>query len=266
MTDKITTTRLKKMKEEGRKITALTCYSYSMAMIMKEADIDVILVGDSVGMVELGYEDTLPVTIDEMVHHTKAVKRAEPNALIVTDMPFMSYNIDKNETFRAAGKLLKEGGAQAVKLEGGKIVAETIRFLVDNNIPVMGHLGLTPQAVHKMGGYKVQGTDPQRAEEILNEAKMLEEAGVFAIVLEGMPAALSKKITEQLFVPTISCGAGPFCDGQILVLNDMLGMNIKFKPKFIRRYALLEDVISKAFKQYVKDVREGEFPSSEECY
>lgn len=264
--NKITTTMLKDMKEKGEKIAALTCYTYSMARLMIKADIDVILVGDSVGMVELGYENTIPVTVDEMLHHIKAVKRARPEALLVADMPFMSFNIAKNETLRAASRLVKEGGAQAVKLEGGKVVKEITEFLVDNNIPVMGHLGLTPQSVHKMGGYKVQGKDEEQASMLVSEAKILESAGVFAIVLECIPAELAKKITGEVSVPTIGIGAGPFCDGQILVVNDMLGMDPEFKPKFVRRYARLGEDISKAFDEYAKDVREGKFPSQDESF
>ncbi len=263
---KITTTDLKSMKNEGRKIVALTCYSYSMARLMVQADIDIILVGDSLGMVELGYEDTLPVTIEEMLHHIKAVKRAQPEALIVADMPFMSFNIEKNETLRAAGRLVKDGGAQAVKLEGGEVVAETVRFLVDNNIPVMGHLGLTPQAVHKMGGFKVQGKDQESAEKIIKDAVILEKSGVFALVLEGIPAELAKTITESISIPTIGIGAGQYCDGQILVVNDMLGIESEVKPKFVRRYADLGSDIIKAFGQYSKDVRDSKFPSEKESY
>lgn len=264
--NKVTTTQLKDMKKRGEKIAALTCYTYSMARLMIKADIDIILVGDSVGMVELGYEDTIPVTVDEMLHHIKAVKRARPEALFVADMPFMSFNITKNETLRAASRLVKEGGAQAVKLEGGKVVKETTEFLVDNNIPVMGHLGLTPQSVHKMGGYKVQGRDKEQANMLVNEAKILENAGVFAIVLECIPAELAKKITRGVSVPTIGIGAGPFCDGQILVVNDMLGMDPEFKPKFVRRYAQVGKNIIKVFNEYSKDVKEGRFPSEEESY
>ncbi|MDA3792124.1 MAG: 3-methyl-2-oxobutanoate hydroxymethyltransferase [Elusimicrobia bacterium] len=264
--NKITTTKLKEMKKSGRKITALTCYNFSIARIMKTADIDVVLVGDSLGMVELGYENTIPVTIDEMVHHTRAVKRARPEGLLVTDMPFLSYNVTKQKTLQAAGRLIKEAGAEAVKLEGGKPVADTIKLLVENNIPVMGHLGLTPQAVHKMGGYKVQGKEKSVAAKIVTDAKILEGAGVFAIVLEGIPSVLAREITKKVEVPTIGIGAGPDCDGQILVVNDMLGMNMGFQPKFVKRYAGLEEVILKAFKDYSKDIREGDFPSKIESY
>ncbi len=263
---KITTTKLKEMKENGQKIVALTCYSYSMAELMIKSDIDIILTGDSVGMVELGYENTIPVTVDEMIHHTKAVNRSHPEALLVTDMPFMSFNISKNETLRAAGRLIKEGGAEAVKLEGGRTVAETTKFLVDNNVPVMGHLGLTPQAVHKMGGYKVQGKDSLERDNMIAEAKILESAGIFALVLECIPQDLAKIITNEVSIPTIGIGAGSYCDGQILVVNDMLGINPEFKPKFARRYAHLGEDILKAFNEYAEDVRKGKFPSEDESF
>ncbi len=262
----ITTTKLKEMKNKGRKITALTCYNYSMARIMKKVGIDVVLVGDSLGMVELGYENTIPVTIDEMIEHTRAVKRAKPTGLLVTDMPFLSYNITKQKTLQAAGRIIKEGGAEAVKLEGGRPVAETVKHLIENNIPVMGHLGLTPQSIHKMGGYKVQGREEAQAAKIVTDAKILEGAGVFAIVLEGIPAGLAAEITKKVSVPTIGIGAGPGCDGQILVVNDMLGMDMNFKPKYVRRYAKLEKEIVRAFKNYAEEVREGDFPSNLESY
>ncbi|MFC2061657.1 3-methyl-2-oxobutanoate hydroxymethyltransferase [Elusimicrobiota bacterium] len=264
--NKVTTTKLIDMKKNGKKITALTCYSYSIARMLNKTNVDIMLVGDSVGMVELGYENTLPVTVQEMIHHTKAVKRANPGALLITDMPYMSYNIEDKETLRIAGGFIKEGGAEGVKLEGGKPIINTVKMLVDNNVPVMGHLGLTPQSIHKFGGYKVQGKSEKQADEILAEAKMLEDAGIFSLVLEGMPAELAKKITESLSVPTIGIGAGPDCDGQILVINDMLGMDLSFKPKYVRRYANLEESVIEAVKKYCDDVVEGKFPSEEESY
>ncbi len=264
--EKITTDILKKKKENGEKITALTCYNYWMGRIMKDVDIDLILVGDSLGMVELGYENTLPVTIDEMVHHTKAVKRSDPRAFLVADMPFLSFNLEKTEALSNAGRLIKEGGAQAVKIEGGKEVASTAKHIVNNNIPVMGHLGLTPQAVHKMGGFKVQGKTEPEATKLITDAKVLEGAGVFSIVLEGIPADLAARVTEKVSVPTIGIGAGADCDGQILVVNDLLGMDLSFKPKFVRQYASLEETIKNSFKNYIKDVKKGEFPSKEEIY
>ncbi|MGM0440981.1 MAG: 3-methyl-2-oxobutanoate hydroxymethyltransferase [Elusimicrobiota bacterium] len=263
---KVTTKILKDKKEKGEKITALTCYNYWMGRIMKEADIDVILVGDSLGMTELGYENTIPVTVDEIVHHTKAVKRSDPDALLVADMPFLSFNVSDEKSLEAAGRLVKEGGAQAVKLEGGKEVASTAKHIVKNNIPVMGHLGLTPQAVHKMGGFKVQGKSEAAATKLSTDAKILEGAGVFAIVLEGIPADLAARITKKVSVPTIGIGAGFECDGQILVVNDLLGTDTSFKPKFVRRYANLEETLKDSFEKYVKDVKEGNFPSEEESY
>lgn len=263
---KITTDILKKKKEAGEKITALTCYNFWMGRIMKEVDIDLILVGDSLGMVELGYENTIPVTVDEMVYHTKAVKRSDPSSLLVADMPFLSFNVGEKKALSQAGRLIKEGGAQAVKIEGGKEVASTAKHIINNNIPVMGHLGLTPQAVHKMGGFKVQGKTETEATKLITDAKVLEGAGVFAIVLEGIPSELAAQITEKVSVPTIGIGAGVECDGQILVVNDLLGTDTSFKPKFVRRYARLEDTIKDAFNNYVKDVREGDFPSEEESY
>jgi 3-methyl-2-oxobutanoate hydroxymethyltransferase len=254
------------IKKTGQPIVAITCYSYSMAVLLKRAEIDIVLVGDSLGMVELGYENTLPVTIEEMIHHTKAVKRSQPEALLVTDMPFMTYNIDPKETLRAAGRIIKDGGAQAVKLEGGVEMAPVAEKLILNNIPVMGHVGLTPQSVHKMGGYKVQGKDPVDAKAIINDAKALEEAGVFSIVLEGIPSELAGDITQLLEIPTIGIGAGPSCDGQILVINDMLGLNPDFCPKFVRSYENAGERIVKALQNYASDVRSGSFPSEDESY
>ncbi len=258
--------KLCRMKEEGTPIAALTCYSYSMARIIAKCDVDMVLVGDSVGMVELGYENTIPVTVEDMIHHTKAVKKAAPDAMIVTDMPFLSFNLNKEKALENAGRLFSEAGAEAVKIEGGGPVCDKVRFITENNIPVMGHLGLTPQSVHKMGGYRVQGRAEKQAEKIMKDARMLEEAGVFSVVLEGIPQELAKKITESLSVPTIGIGAGAGCDGQILVLNDMLGLNLDFKPRFVRRYARLEREITGAVEGYVKDVRERKFPSEDEAY
>ncbi len=263
---KITTVTLKEMKSSGRKITALTCYSYSMAKILNGADVDILLVGDSLGMVELGYENTLPVTVEEILYHTKAVKRSSPRALLVSDMPFLSYNISRRQALRQAGRIVKEGGAAAVKLEGAGRTARTAAFLVENNIPVMGHLGLTPQSVHRMGGYRVQGREKEAAGVILREAKRLEEAGVFAIVLEGVPAELAGEITSGVSVPTIGIGAGPRCDGQILVINDMLGMDPEFNPRYVRRYEDLHTRILQAVNKYSGDVKNGSFPSGEEGY
>jgi len=264
--NKITTDTVRKMKEQGKKIAALTCYSYSMARIMASADIDIILVGDSVGMVELGYENTIPVTVDDIIHHTRAVKRAGATALLVADMPFMSFNIGKEDALKNAGRIIKEGGAEAVKLEGGQVSASVTKYLVENGIPVMGHIGLTPQSIHNMGGYKVQGKDKDSASRLVTDAKILEGAGIFCLVLEGVPSQVAAEITSKVSVPTIGIGAGSGCDGQILVLNDILGMDLSFNPKYVRRYARIEETIKNAFSCYSKDVKSGKFPSGDESY
>ena len=257
---------LLKMKEEKKKITALTAYDYPFARALDKAGIDIILVGDSLGNVILGYENTLPVTMDEMIHHSKAVGRAVKNAFLIGDMPFMSYQVSLSQCLQNAGKFIKEGSVKAVKLEGGKSIADKIEALVNNGIPVMGHVGLTPQFIHKFGGYKVQGKDPKSAEQILEDARAVEKAGAFSIVLEGVPSTLGKQITETLSIPTIGIGAGPYCDGQILVIHDLLGMSGEFKPKFVRRYANLEKNILQAVRDYKEDVQKGSFPSREESY
>lgn len=255
-----------KKKIEKKKITALTAYDYPFAKIIDKTGIDIILVGDSLGNVVLGYENTLPVTMDEMIHHTKAVSRAVKNALLVADMPFMSYQVSSSECIKNAGRFIKESEAKAVKIEGGKNIQEKIEALVNIGIPVMGHVGLTPQSIHKFGGYKIQGKDQKSAEQILEDAKSVEKAGAFSIVLEGVPYSLGKKITECLAIPTIGIGAGPHCDGQILVIHDMLGLSGDFKPKFVRRYADIGENISKALKKYKQDVEQGGFPTREESY
>ncbi len=263
---KITTDTVRKMKNQAEKIAALTCYSYSMARIMASSDIDIILVGDSVGMVELGYENTIPVTVDDIIHHTKAVKRACSPALLVSDMPFMSFNLSKKEALKNACRMVKEGGAEAVKLEGGQVVEAVSKHIVDNGIPVMGHIGLTPQSLHQMGGYKVQGKDKDAAARLVTDAKILEGAGAFCLVLEGIPSQVACEITSKVSVPTIGIGAGPFCDGQILVLNDILGMDLSFKPKYLRRYARLEETVKEALTAYSRDVKSGKFPDEDEGY
>ncbi len=253
-------------KREKKKITALTAYDYPFANILDEAGIDIILVGDSLGNVVLGYENTLPVTMDEMIHHTKAVSKAVKSALLIGDMPFMSYQASQNLCIQNAGRFIKEAGVKAVKLEGGKGVAEKIEALIDTGIPVMGHVGLTPQSIHKFSGYRVQGKDKTSAEQILKDAEVIEKAGAFSIVLEGIPYTLAKKITETLSIPTIGIGAGPYCDGQILVTHDLLGLSGEFKPKFVRRYAETGNDILKAATEYKEDVQQGNFPSIEESY
>lgn len=243
-----------------KKISCLTCYDFQMAKILDKVGIDLILVGDSLGMVVLGYENTLPVSLDEILHHLKAVKRGIKNALLIADMPFLSYKVSIKDAVYNAGRLIKEGGAQGVKLEGGREIIQTIKALIDADIPVMGHIGLRPQAIHKIGGYKVQ-----RDEALINEAIELEKAGIFSIVLECLPESLSKKITESLKIPTIGCGSGIHCDGQILVINDMLGLSER-SPKFVRRYLNLKDEIQGAIKTFIKDVLGEDFPSKMETY
>lgn len=265
MADKtaVTTTKLVEMKQKGIKITALTAYDAPASRLLNEAGIDVVLIGDSVGMVKLGYENTIPVTLEEMLHHVKAAKRGNTRALLVADMPYLSYELDIKETLRNAGRLVKEGGAHAVKLEGGLETAPMIKELLKVNIPVMGHLGLTPQAVNRLGGYKVQGRKPQEAERMLTEAKILEGAGAFALVLECVPPGLAREITRKLSIPTIGIGAGAHCDGQILVLDDMLGLSDGPELKFVKRYADLRNAALRAVAAYIREVREGSFPAAE---
>lgn len=259
----VTTAKLVEMKQKGIKITALTAYDAPTARLLNEAGVDVVLVGDSVGMVKLGYENTLPVTLEEMLHHVKAVKRGNSRALLVADMPYLSYELSASEALKNAGRLVKEGGAQGVKIEGGLEVAPVIKELLRINIPVMGHLGLTPQAIHRLGGYKVQGRRPQDAERMLTDAKILEGAGAFALVLECVPAALAKEITRKLSIPTIGIGAGSHCDGQVLVVDDMLGLSEGPGLKFVKRYADLRPVALKAAASFCREVREGLFPAPE---
>ncbi len=260
---RITTTVLKDKKLKKEKISMLTSYDYSLASMVDAAGIDMILVGDSLGMVVLGYENTLAVTMDEMIHHTKAVVRGSRNAMVVGDMPFLSYHVSIKEAVRNAGRFLQEAGAQAVKLEGGTERVDTIKAILDAQIPVQGHIGLTPQSVNQMGGFKVQGKDLESAKKIIEDAKALEAAGVFSIVLEGVPTKLAKRITEELTVPTIGIGAGQYCDGQVLVINDMLGMFTGHIPKFVKKFANLQPLIMEAFKQYKEEVEAGTFPADE---
>ncbi len=264
---KITVLDILKMKAEGRKIPVLTAYSAQMARILDEAGIAMFIVGDSAGMVEAGYENTLPVTMEEMIYHTRAVARGRQNALIVSDMPFASYQVSVEEAKRNACRLVKEGHAEAVKLEGGKRMAETVKAIAETDIPVMGHIGLTPQSIHRMGGYRVQGKSRTDAEVILEDAYAIAEAGAFSIVLEGIPGPLAKEITGSVSIPTIGIGAGADCDGQVLVVNDMLGLNFDGKcPKYVKKYADLKGIISKAVGEYIKDVEEGKFPSKDHTY
>lgn len=263
---KYTVVEIMKMKAEGRKIPVLTAYDFATARILDEAGIPLFIVGDSAGMVEAGYESTLPVTLDEMVYHTKAVVRGRVNALVVADMPFGSYQASVDEARRNAVRLVKEGGAEAVKLEGGTRMAGVIKAITDMDVPVMGHIGLTPQSVHRMGGYKVQGKSRSDADLIMEDALAVEDAGAFAVVLEGVPAQLAKEITERLTIPTIGIGAGVHCDGQVLVVNDMLGLSYQKAPRFVKRYADLKNLIFLAATEYVKDVVEERFPSKEHSY
>jgi len=254
------------MKSTGEKITMLTAYDYLVAKYLDQVGIDIILVGDSLGNVVQGYETTLPVTVDEMIYHAKAVKRGVKNALLVVDMPFMSFQTTIDDAVRNAGRIMKEVGVGAVKLEGGAYIAHIVRHLVKIGIPVMGHLGLTPQAINKFGTYEVRATDKKEAAELINDAKVLADAGVFAIVLEKIPAQLAKRVTEAVPVPTIGIGGGPHCDGQVLVVYDMLGLTEEFRPRFVRRYGGLAETLREAFRNYIADVKSGKFPTRSESY
>jgi len=257
---RVTAPILKEMKSRGEKITALTAYDYPTARLLDEAGIDIAMVGDSVGMVVLGFDSTLPVTMDIMIHHTAAVARAVKRALVVADMPFMSWHASTDNAVRNAGRFLQEAGAQAVKIEGGAPVAETVRHITDLGIPVMGHLGMTPQSVHQFGGYRMQGREEAAALRIEEDAKMLQDAGIFALVLELVPADLARRITQDLSIPTIGIGAGPDCDGQVQVVHDILGLYDKFVPKHTKQYAKLWDAIREALSSYAAEVRSGTFP------
>ncbi|MBI2939533.1 MAG: 3-methyl-2-oxobutanoate hydroxymethyltransferase [Chloroflexi bacterium] len=260
---RVTISQIKEMKRKGERIPMLTCYEYTMARIFDGLGVPMLLVGDSLGMVVLGYETTVPVTLDEMLHHTAAVARGAKRALIVGDMPFMTYHTSPADALRNAARMLQEGGAQAVKLEGGIVVAETVRRLTDAGIPVMGHIGLTPQSVNQLGGYRVQGRSVPAARRLIEDARALEQAGVFCMVLETVPAALAKAITGLVHVPTIGIGAGPDCDGQVQVTYDLLGLFDDFVPKHAKRYARLAEEIRTAVSAYVGEVRDGAFPTGE---
>ncbi len=262
MESKITVTSLLKMKQEGKKIVMLTSYDYLYAKIADEAGVDVLLIGDSLAMVVQGKENTLPVTMDEMVSHTEMVARAAKRAMVVGDMPFMSYQASVEEAIRNAGRFLKEGGASSVKLEGGVQVSKLIKALTAVDIPVMAHIGLTPQSIHKLGGFKVQRDEDR----LINDALTVEDAGAYSVVLECIPAETSHKITERLTIPTIGIGAGSGCDGQVLVIHDVLGLFERFVPKFVKQYAQLGKKTRKAISQYVKEVQEGTFPSPEHTF
>jgi len=257
---------VQRFKEEGRRFAMLTAYDYLSAQILDDAGIPILLVGDSLGMVMLGYPTTLPVTMDEMIHHAKAVSRGSRQALLVGDMPFMSYHASVEQAITSAGRFLQEGGMHAVKLEGGGRIVEITRRLTEMGIPVMGHLGLTPQFVHQMGGFKVQGKSEAQAARIVADAKDLEQAGAFSLVLEGVPNAVAARVTRAVRIPTIGIGAGPETDGQVLVLHDMLGLTTGKTPKFVKRYANLAAEVSRAAQQYAQEVGEGSFPGPEHSY
>jgi len=263
---KITIQDFLKKKAEKKKITMLTAYDYPFAKIVDEAGIDAILVGDSVGMVVQGLENTLPVTMDEMIYHTKMVSRAVKNAMVIGDMPFMSYQVSVEDAVRNAGRFLKEANASAVKIEGAAEVAEQIRAMIKSDIPVMAHIGLTPQSIHRMGGYKVQGKSEEAAKNLIEEALIAEDAGAFSVVLEAVPMGLARKITEELSIPTIGIGAGSHCDGQVLVLHDVIGLFDRFLPRFAKRYANLRDEALNAIRFYKEEVEKEIFPSEDQSF
>ncbi|WP_305041093.1 3-methyl-2-oxobutanoate hydroxymethyltransferase [Geoalkalibacter sp.] len=257
---------LQKMKAEGEKISVLTAYDYALARIMDEAGIDVILVGDSVGTVVSGHDTTLPVTMEEMIYHTRAVVRGSRQALVVADLPFLSYQVDLRDARLNAGRLIKEGGAQAVKLEGGENQAATIRAITAMDIPVMGHIGLTPQSIHRMGGYRVQGRQEAQARQLLADAQAVEAAGAFALVLEGIPRYLARDISNAVSIPTIGIGAGVYCDGQVLVIHDILGLCEKYSPKFVKKFADVSGTIRGGVDAYIREVKDAAFPATEHSF
>ncbi|WP_432409125.1 3-methyl-2-oxobutanoate hydroxymethyltransferase [Wukongibacter sp. M2B1] len=263
---KFTVSSFLKAKKSNEKISMLTAYDYSMAKLLDEAGVDSLLVGDSLGMVILGYENTLQVTVDDIIHHCKAVSRGVKRSMVIGDMPFLSYHINVEESVRNAGRLVQEGGAHAVKLEGGREVIDKIKAIVNAQIPVIGHLGLTPQSVNILGGFKIQGKDEKQARKIIEDALMLQDAGVFAIVLECVPEMLAKIISEKLQIPTIGIGAGKHCDGQVLVTQDMLGMYTDFVPKFVKQYLNLCGSIKESTKKYIEEIKEGKFPANEHSF
>jgi len=263
--DKVTVPLLKQMKRQGQKIVALTSYDYSTTRLLNESGVDVILVGDSLGMVKLGYSSTLPVTVEDMVYHTRIVARGNSRALLVTDMPYMSYQASLEDAVRSGGKMIK-AGAEAVKIEGGTEMSRIIRALMVAKIPVMGHLGMTPQSVHMFGGYRVQGRERAARKNLLSDAKALERLGVFALVLECVPMDLARKITRAISIPTIGIGAGPHCDGQVLVIDDMIGITAPPLPRFVKSYARVRETIRSAVRAYGRDVRRGTFPDDAHSY
>jgi len=263
---RITINQIREMKQKGEKITMLTAYDYTTAKIVDEVGIPLVLVGDSLGMVVLGYESTIPVTMEEMLHHTKAVARGTKQAMVIGDMPFMTYHISVADALHNAARFIQEGGAQAIKLEGGVTVAEKVSRIVECGIPVMGHIGLTPQSIHQLGGYKVQGRTAEAALKMLKDAQALEEAGAFAIVLETVPTPLATLITQKIGIPTIGIGAGIGCDGQVQVINDILGSFADFVPKHAKQYAKLADIMSSAITEYYNEVKAGNFPTDKQSF
>ncbi|MDP6539661.1 MAG: 3-methyl-2-oxobutanoate hydroxymethyltransferase [Planctomycetota bacterium] len=263
---KVTTKSLLEMKRAGERISALTAYDFLMAGLIDQAGVDVILVGDSVAMVVQGGETTVTVTMEHMLYHAMLVRRGVERALVVGDLPFMSYQVNADEALRNAGRMVKESHVEAVKIEGGEVLCPTVRRLVEVGIPVMGHLGLTPQSIHRFGSYQVRATTEEEADEIRRDARALQDAGAFALVLEKIPASLAREVSEDLVMPVIGIGAGAGCDGQILVSHDMLGLYTRFKPRFVRHYAKIGADMRAAFEHYVRDVRAGEFPGDDESY
>lgn len=256
----------KTRKKESLPISMITCYDFAFASILEATDIDVILVGDSLGNVIAGFSNTIPVTVDQMIYHTTIVRRGAPSKFLVIDMPFMSYHVSVEDSLRNAGRMIKESGANAVKLEGGKDFAEIVRAMVRASIPVVGHLGLTPQSIHKLGGYSVQGRVDDQRKAIIEDAQILEDAGACCLVLEMVPESLAQEVSQKLTIPTIGIGAGRYCDGQVLVLNDMLGLNESFTPKFLKKYASLYKTTKKAVNTYAREVRENQFPAEEHVF
>jgi len=263
---KVTTKSLERMKARGEQVAALTAYDFVMAQLLDESGVDLILVGDSVSTVVQGLDTTVGVTMDEMLYHASLVARGVERALVVGDLPFMSFQVNSDEALRNAGRMVKESGVEAVKLEGGEVIADTVRRIVDAGIPVMGHVGLTPQSIHKFGTYQVRATTDEEAEEVRRGARALQDAGAFAVVIEKVPAELAQELSKMLTIPVIGIGAGAGCDGQILVSHDMLGIYTRFRPRFVRRYAELGETMREAFSHFVGDVRSGEFPNESESY
>ena len=263
---RVTVNQIRAMKQKGEKIAMLTAYDYSTAKIMDEAGMPLILVGDSLGMVVLGYESTIPVTMEVMLHHTKAVVRGTKQAMVIGDMPFMTYHTSTEDALRNAARFIQEAGAQAIKLEGGVTVAEKVRKIVDCGIPVMGHIGLTPQSINQFGGFKIQGKSPEAAKKLLDDAKALEQAGAFSVVLEVVPTLLATLITQKISIPTIGIGAGIGCDGQVQVINDTLGSFSDFVPKHAKQYAKLAGIMSKAMTEYLEEVKAGTFPTEAQSF